>query len=259
MVRPLAPISALAVIGSLMIGDAAAQGTAGAGSADSAQSFVTRDPAELSFPHNYWDPVLRANLLLLEFLKSDWERRIVVAAPPTAKDSSEEIRYLHSLIPSRAERQEEIKAQADYSFLPFFFPILMMHQYSHPATYEMMNFAYGLGPVVFYYKARFNRARPSQLSPSLAPIIIVPGHPSYPNGHAFQSWLVALVLSEIRPDAQRELLQMANRIGTNREIAGVHYPSDTKAGQNLAQQVFNIAKEGKLFQAHLGEAKAEWR
>lgn len=259
MAKRLALIAAVVGVGSLLIVDAPAQTRVQAPAADSGRPLITRDPATLSFPRNYWDPVLRANLLLLEFIKTDWEKRIVLPPPPNGKKVYEEISYLHSLVTLRTERQEEIKAQADYSFLPFFFPLLMMHQYSHPATYEMANFAYGLGPLVFYYKARFNRARPSQLAPDLAPMIVVPGHPAYPSGHAFQSWLVALVLAEIRPDAREPLMEMATRIGMNREIAGVHYPSDSNAGRDLARQVFDLAKGGKLFQEHLAEAKVEWR
>ena len=132
----------------------------------------------------------------------------------------------------------------------------MKHQSSHPRTYELMSFGYSFGFITMPFKHRFNRARPSQLSPSLQPMFTVPGHPAYPSGHGFQSWFVALTLSELRPDAREALLAMAQRIGVNREIAGVHYPSDTKAGQSLAEQAFAIAKTGKLFQEHLAEAKA---
>ena len=86
-----------------------------------------------------------------------------------------------------------------------------------------------------------------------------PPFPAYPSGHGFQSRLAALVLSELRPDARGPLLAMAQRIGFNREVAGVHYPSDTRAGQSLAEQVFEIARQGKHFQELVAEAKAEWR
>jgi hypothetical protein len=39
--------------------------------------------------------------------------------------------------------------------------------------------------------------------------------------------------------ARKPLRALANRIGRNREVAGVHYPSDTRAGQQIADEAFN--------------------
>jgi membrane-associated phospholipid phosphatase len=242
----------------LIAGLAHAQSRAPAAGAEP-PSPVTRDPAQVTFPRGYWDPEYRAKLIVVEFFGSDWLKRVALDPPPTGKAVLEEIRYLHSLVSLRAERREEIKLQNELNNLPFFFPVVMMHQSSHPRTYELMNAAYALSPAVYPFKHRFNRARPSQLAPTLSPMIVVPGHPAYPSGHGFVSWIVALTIAEVRPDARSELLETARRIGMNREVAGVHFPSDTKAGQQLAAQAFEIARQGRLFQELLVEAKAEWR
>jgi acid phosphatase (class A) len=134
----------------------------------------------------------------------------------------------------------------------------MMRDGSHPRTHELMYVAYRLSIVLYPFKVRYNRARPAQLSPTLRPLAL-PGHPSYPSGHGFQGWMVALVLAEVRPDARAALLALGERIGVNRVIAGVHYPSDIKAGHRLAEQMLEIAREGKQFQELLAAAKAEWR
>src|SRR5581483_5015956 len=131
------------------------------------------DPATLSFPRNSWDAEYRAKAIHAEVLQGDWQKRLSLDPPPTGQAALDEIAYLHSLIPLRAERFDEIKQQNDNSFLPAFFPILMMHQYSYPRTFELMAAGYGLLEVVFLFKHRFNRARPSQLSPSLMPMILV--------------------------------------------------------------------------------------
>lgn len=223
------------------------------------EQIITRAPDSLEFPRHYWDPEIRANLLVLEFLRSDWEQLLKVDHHPRDdKKINEEIQYLFSLIRLRDERRDEIKAQHEYSFLPYFFSIVMMNQWSHPRTYELMNFANGVGLIVFAYKQRFNRARPAQLAPGLYPTIVTPGHPSYPSGHAFQSRLVALILAELRPDARSQLIGQADRISINREIAGVHYPSDSTAGKALADQVFILVKRGAHFQALMEQARAEW-
>jgi len=50
-----------------------------------------------------------------------------------------------------------------------------------------------------HYKYQFDRPRPSQISPLLMPPIEVPGHASYPSGHATESWLLTGLLTEIMP------------------------------------------------------------
>jgi hypothetical protein len=84
-----------------------------------------------------------------------------------------------------------------------------------------------------YYKGTFNRPRPSQLCPALAPPIAVPGHASFPSGHATQSMLMALCLIDVLPVVptpntagnvwEEDLKVLAHRIARNREIAGLHY------------------------------------
>ena len=63
------------------------------------QSLLTRDPAGVKFPRDYWDPMLHANLLVLEFLKSDWEKRL--------KASEEELRRE----PARIRESYVVKAR----------------------------------------------------------------------------------------------------------------------------------------------------
>jgi acid phosphatase (class A) len=220
---------------------------------------VMRDPATLTFPRSYWSPELRAKLLLIELLGSKWQDRLKLPPPPSDKEEiRREVEYLHSLVPLRAERRDEIKAQ-DETLATSFHPILMMTQWSHPRTHELMTFATETGILLLFYKDVFNRARPSQLSPQLVPLLDVPPHAAYPSGHAFQSRLVALVLAEVRPDTRELLLETAERIGFNREVAGLHFPSDSRASHSLADQVLAIAKEGSKFQALLAQAKAEWQ
>ena len=48
-----------------------------------------------------------------------------------------------------------------------------------------------------HYKAKFNRERPSQVCPALLPPIPVPGHASYPSGHATQAHLMALCVADV--------------------------------------------------------------
>jgi len=104
-----------------------------------------------------------------------------------------------------------------------------------------------------HYKLVFNRERPSQLSPALLPPIEVPGMASFPSGHATESYLIAMCLALVMPAAASTqppptsvptppppppplgspLERMAQRIARNREVLGLHYPSDSVCRQDI--------------------------
>jgi hypothetical protein len=68
-----------------------------------------------------------------------------------------------------------------------------------------------------------------------------PAHPAYPSAHATQSHLIGALLcmvdSSVRSRFADELDWLAKRIAMNRERAGVHYESDSIAGEALAKYV----------------------
>jgi len=66
-----------------------------------------------------------------------------------------------------------------------------------------------------------------------------------------------LALGEIIPGAKSALMALARRIGRNREVAGVHFPSDTAAGREIAEAVFPYLMRGATFRAVLDAAKNE--
>ena len=89
--------------------------------------------------------------------------------------------------------------------------------------------------VVLALKKKFNRPRPSVVLPALNPVVPVPWHSSYPSGHATQSTVIAGLLSRLKPGSSESLTNLALRVGVNREVAGLHYPSDTSAGVALGK------------------------
>jgi membrane-associated phospholipid phosphatase len=161
--------------------------------------------------------------------------------------------------------------------------ILMCNSKSAPVTHQLVTIANVVGQfVVMYYKMYFHRPRPSQYSPALLPPIEVPGHASFPSGHATESYLIALILDAVMPAAAGSpattapdnppppypgispLQQMAARIARNREVLGLHFPSDSKAGRRLAIRTFEILMECPAMQDNnlrpglITEAQREW-
>ena len=83
---------------------------------------------------------------------------------------------------------------------------------------------------VFQSKKQFARIRPDRLEPRLHPCLPMPAHPAYPSSHAAQGYLLGRVVGLLAPQAVGPLAELGVQIGHEREIAGVHYPSDGVAG-----------------------------
>jgi hypothetical protein len=102
-------------------------------------------------------------------------------------------------------------------------------------------------PVIFINKRRFMRIRPWRVcGAKVVPMFprteasedrLYPGHPSYPSGHATMAYVWAYLLKRCGADRKDQLAGIAAQIGKNREIAGVHFASDTAAGEALAKTI----------------------
>jgi membrane-associated phospholipid phosphatase len=115
------------------------------------------------------------------------------------------------------------------------------------------------------------------------PPIVVPGHASFPSAHATESYTLSLTLAEIFhranlllpplvaipsvPDPPVDppvappadpLTRLAQRVSRNREVLGLHYPSDSAAGKDLAEQIFPIIKNCPTIIGLMNAAAAEW-
>ena len=95
--------------------------------------------------------------------------------------------------------------------------------------------------LVLHQKLLYNRARPFQYFPELDPPIC-PAHASYPSGHSTSAHGLAYLLDaalDVPGDPHRrerdEISRIAFRVAENREVAGVHFRSDTEAGMALAR------------------------
>ena len=159
----------------------------------------------------------------------------------------------------RSEVMSEALAQMT-DMVGYWAGLLMFSQHSHPWTFRLARTAVVVGEfVAMHWKRQHQRARPSQLSPVLMPPITVPGHASYPSGHATQAHLLSLMLGGVMPGVVSATLtktgsalpttpnaslldRLAERVARNREVLGVHYRSDSEAGKNLATGTFTVLR-----------------
>jgi len=142
----------------------------------------------------------------------------------------EEIDYLVGpAMRKRAELWNEILDQ-DGRIVGWFAQLMMLSPSEHPYTIMVLEMASQVAQMVaVHFKLHFHRGRPQQVFRGLMPMLVSPWHASYPSGHSLESHLIAQALGVIAPKACEPLSELAHRIATNREVAGVHYPSDTKA------------------------------
>lgn len=103
----------------------------------------------------------------------------------------------------------------------------------------------------FAGKHHFDRVRPSFLDSALKPSIANPPHPAYPSNHTFQAIVMAQILGKVFPEKSAEFMQDALNIARNREIAGVHYPSDTEASIVMAKEFLELLFANKSIQNQL--------
>ena len=82
---------------------------------------------------------------------------------------------------------------------------------------------------------------------------------SFPSGHTSIGWATALVLSEINPDRQQELIQRGYDFGESRVICGAHYQSDVDAGRIVGSAVVASLHADEGFQKQLAKAKEEFK
>jgi acid phosphatase (class A) len=80
---------------------------------------------------------------------------------------------------------------------------------------------------------------------------------SYPSGHSGYGWGMALILAEISPERQNEILKRGIEIGESRIICGFHWASDVDAGRLVAAAVVAQMHDNALFRERLAKAKAE--
>jgi acid phosphatase (class A) len=234
--------------------------------------------ALISFPA-YWDAELRAYEYLNEFLINypNWRQRLTNfvtggagfdLTPPhqlTQAQLTLEVQEILDVALDREDRFAEIIDQHEAEgAISYFLGMLMIDPGRMPASHLLIRVARRIGEhVVMCLKGEFRCPRPSQLCTALVPMIDPPATPSFPSGHSFQAGLIAECLKATNLVAQPVHLldDLADRLGHNRVIAGLHYPKDHVVGQGVARWIYNALLNtlpaGSKFQALLIAASTE--
>ena len=223
----------------------------------------------VAFPDRYWLGRWHAFRVLRQFAEERWDKipgpgkegwdtdalhnslvqLLVNLTSGTPTGQTKELAALAAMArDERASALGEILTQ-DVEFITAFMEALTITPGSNPKTFRILHIASLIGSyTALHFKETFDRPRPSYEVPALLPPIPVPGHSAFPSGHATQAHLmvecidyVYSLASEVsNPDrvtVGKVLRALARRVARNREIAGLHYPTDSEGGRLLAAHV----------------------
>lgn len=201
------------------------------------------------------------------YFPADWRKKFSLPVPPanSSPRTMAELAYLEPLTRERDAHAKQIRSEVmvtNYRWNGLSYETLTRSK-KYARTGKLLRAAYhDLAVAVFTFKHRFNRVRPSilgkQMGKDFGNLIDIPAHPAYPSGHATGAFTMAYLLQELDPKNARVYLKDALRIARNREIAGLHYPSDTEAGRLLARQIADALLANPRFQTLLKSARSEW-
>lgn len=106
-------------------------------------------------------------------------------------------------------------------------------------------------------KAHYNEERPFVANSKVRPVMEARPVASYPSGHAVRAIVFARILSEFFPERRKSLIELAEQIGYGRVIAGVHFPMDVVAGQNLGHAYADVIIQQPSFKKAMMRIRGE--
>ena len=158
--------------------------------------------------------------------------------------------------------EDEDRAQKEEHLSVFLFANVLgpwFEEKNLPLTTALFARAGGdLGGVTNTAKSYWHRPRPWLQDSRIHPAVTKPNNDSYPSGHAAAGEFYALILAELAPDLKDRLLARGEQIGDDRILAGVHFPSDVRAGRVIAREVVKRLLASPAFQSDLSQARAEF-
>jgi acid phosphatase (class A) len=194
---------------------------------------------------------------------SDVDLKALLPNPP-ADGSPQTLQEIDLILKDQATRTPEevarIRVEASHLNVFLFKNVIgpWFEEKELPVTDSLFhNVDASAGSIYEAGKKLWGRPRPFLQDKRIHPPISLPRNFSYPSGHSTESYLNALILSQMVPDLKDQILARGRQIGDDRVLAGVHFPSDVEAGRTLAQDLFSKLMANPAFQSDLARAKAE--
>ena len=170
--------------------------------------------------------------------------------PPPAQGSAAERRDLLGVIRQYKNPRvpEELQEACDKSMLSIFETYLKGKDLPYDENFHK-KVHHELGDVIIPLKKYYNRPRPGETAirygiDSLGDDLKSAESPSYPSGHAIQSFVHAVLLGRKFPQHAEDFLSIAEMISQSRIDRGVHFPSDIDFGRQVAYLISRELLDG---------------
>ena len=120
----------------------------------------------------------------------------------------------------------------------------------------------GVRSIILKLKYHYNRPRPGQVADAKGmdfdmKTLKSASTPSYPSGHATQGRFIGKLLGDVYPEHKEQLLKIGDDIAYSRNMAKVHYPSDSKIGQKLGDELYKHISKGVKLNEQIGRQDFE--
>ena len=118
-------------------------------------------------------------------------------------------------------------------------------------TIELNKVMKGVKSIILQLKYHYNRPRPFQVAKAKnlkldSEYLQSASTPSYPSGHATQGTFIARYLTHLYPQYEKELKQIGEDIAFSRNMAKVHYPSDSEFGKVLGDGLYEFVYQPEI-------------
>ena len=115
-------------------------------------------------------------------------------------------------------------------------------------------------PAIEGAKSSWNRRRPFERFPDqISPAVERPHNTSYPSGHAGDSMIYVVMLTELLPEHAAAWHGQAALVRWSRLVAGAHFPRDVVAGKILGEAIGREMLKSPKLRADLELVRAELR
>lgn len=179
------------------------------------------------------------------YLPEDCRPLVDLVPPPPAEDSIAARADLMTLLqvqadrtPAQLKRAERVSSQTVFSFgRPVFGNWFVATNL--PKTVELFAKITKQSQTITddQVKTRWNRTRPYLRWQEVKPVVGRPSNTSYPSGHCAAAALWGTILAAAFPEKAEELRAQIREVAWCRVVGGVHYPTDTIAGEMLGKAI----------------------
>ena len=183
----------------------------------------------------------------IKLFESGWQN-IALPKPPanSSKQTLDEIKLLQKETSSADDDTKRAYINCDKDASYYIKEVLSENNYDYNEdTIEYIENQ--CRPIIKHYKNHYNRPRPYQVAEFLNLKLDSfktesSKTPSYPSGHTVQPYVVANYYGKLYPEVAEDLRNAADICAYGRIEAGLHFPSDYRAGIYLADELINYLK-----------------